>query len=128
MMRKEKRSTRRFKLALPVILMAEDPEESPRTVHTRDISSAGVLLHYDEEVHPGMVMELVVTLPEFTTQATPVQLRCVGRVVRVDRGRRNRMGVAVKIERHEFMRLRDKSDQGVLQDSNVRTTRAASSS
>ena len=27
MMRKEKRSARRFELALPVILMAEDPEE-----------------------------------------------------------------------------------------------------
>ena len=127
-MKKEKRSARRFELALPVILTAEDPGESPRTVHTRDISSAGVLLHYDEDVHPGMAMELVVTLPEFMTQATPVRLRCMGRVVRVDRGRRNRMGVAAKIERHEFMRLRDKPDQGALLHSNVRTTRAATSS
>ena len=129
MMRKEKRSARRFELALPVILLATDREKSTRTIHTRDISSAGVLLQYNEEVHAGMAMELVVTLPGFMTQATPVRLRCIGRVVRVDRDHRNRMGVvAVKIERHEFMRFRDKSDREALLHSNIRTTHAASSS
>ena len=121
----EKRRARRFGLALPVILTAADRKKAPRTIRTRDISSTGVLLQYDEEVHPGTVMELVVTMPESVTQTTPVQLRCIGRVVRVARAHRNRMDVAVKIERYEFMRVGDKPARRALLDRNGRTTQAA---
>ena len=114
MMKQEKRRARRFELNLPVILMVADRNQSPQTIRTRDISSTSVLLQYDEEVHPGTAMELVVTMPEFMTQATPVRLRCRGRVVRVNRGHRNRMGVAVKIERYEFMRFRNESAKKAL--------------
>ena len=109
MMSPEKRHARRFELALPVMLMPASKKKSPRTIQTRDISSTGVLLHCDEDVLPGTAMELVVTMPEHVTQATPVRLRCMGHVVRVHRGQRNRLGVAVKIDRYEFVRFQEKS-------------------
>ena len=121
----KKRRAHRFGLALPVILMAADRKKAPRTIRTRDISSTGVLLQYDGQVLPGTTMEMVVTMPESVTQTTPVQLRCIGRVVRVVRAHRNRMDVAVKIERYEFMRVGDKPARKALPHRNGRTTQAA---
>ncbi len=121
----EKRHARRFGLALPVVLMTGDRKKAPRTIRTRDISSTGVLLQYDEQVLPGTTMEMVLTMPESVTQTAPVQLRCMGRVVRVARARRNRMDVAVKIDRYEFMRVGDKPARKALLHRNGRTTQAA---
>lgn len=110
-MNEEKRRARRFDLALPVTLLSAGPKPAPLTLQSRDISSNGILLECDEEVLPGTTVELVVTLPEEVTQAAPVRLRCLGRVVRVDRGPEKRIGVAVTIERYEFMRLQNGSSK-----------------
>jgi len=103
----EKRRARRFELALPVTLMSAGEKESPLTVQSRDISSNGILLECDEELRLGTTLELMVTLPKEITQAAPVRLRCLGRVVRVDRKPQKRIGVAVTIDRYEFMRLQN---------------------
>ncbi len=103
----EKRRARRFELALPVTLMSAGEKESPLTVQSRDISSNGILLECDAELRLGTTLELLVTLPAEITQAAPVRLRCLGRVVRVDRKSEKRLSVAVTIERYEFMRLQN---------------------
>lgn len=106
-MNEEKRRARRFEMALPVTVMSVGQKQGSLAAQSRDISSSGIFIECDREIHPGTTMELVVNLPEEITQAAPVRLRCLGRVVRVDRGPRERMGMAVAIERYEFMRLQD---------------------
>jgi len=101
----EKRKARRFELALPVTLVAGAQEKVP--VQTRDISSSGMLLEFDAQLQPGSKVELEVTLPGEITQAGPVTVRCLGRVVRVDRG--SRTGVAVTISKYEFLRVGKKT-------------------
>ena len=99
----EKRRARRFELALPVTLIQRN-NLTPLEVRTRDISSSGIFLEFSETMRPGAKVEFVITLPSQITLTTPVRLRCLGRVVRVDRGEK-RTGVAVTIERYEFARL-----------------------
>ncbi len=102
-MNEEKRRARRFDLSLPVTVLAAGQKKPQWAIHTRDISSNGILLEFDENLTPGTRMELEITLPGEITQAGPVRVRCLGHVVRVNRG--DRTGVAVSIERYEFMRL-----------------------
>lgn len=113
-MHEEKRRARRFDLSLPVTMISSGAEKRPRVVQTKDISSSGIFLEFDEELRPGTKMEFVVTLPGEITQAGPVRLRCIGRVVRVDRGTPKRAGVAVSIERYEFLRLQNGSPKAEL--------------
>ena len=101
-MHEEKRRARRFGLALPVTVSASDKKFVPREVQTRDISSSGIFLDFDQELAKGSSMEVEITLPAEITQAGPVRVRCLGHVVRVNRGART--GVAVTIERYEFVR------------------------
>jgi hypothetical protein len=103
-MNEEKRRARRFDLTLPVQVTAVGERKSCRTVRTRDISSTGLFIEFDERVQTGTKVEMLVTLPKEITQVGAVQIRCVGRVVRVDYGSHDRMGVAVTIDRYEFAR------------------------
>lgn len=99
----EKRRARRFDLALPVTLVSVGEKDTGQTVRTKDISSSGIFLELDEKVQSGTKVEMVVCLPEEITQAGAVRLKCIGRIVRVDRADQ-RMGVAITIERYEFLR------------------------
>ncbi len=106
-MNEEKRRARRFGLNLPVMVSGAGMKESQREVQTRDISSNGIFLDFDEDLSPGSRMEVEITLPAEITQAGPVRVRCCGQVVRVYRG--NRMGVAVTIDKYEFLRQQERS-------------------
>lgn len=86
-------------MTIPVALaQTEEP------VRTRDISSTGVYLEMAESPQPGSRLEFLLTLPTEITLTGPVQIRCLGKVVRVDRGLDRRVGVAATIERYEFVR------------------------
>jgi hypothetical protein len=100
----ERRSSRRFNMRLPLVIRAESPS-GPREIRTesRDVSSRGVFFSFPGELEPGASLELVMTLPDEITLAGPVRVRCVGHVVRVDTSR-GETGVAVKIDRYEFLR------------------------
>lgn len=95
----EKRSTRRFSLELPVKLL--DQEHSV-TAQTRDVSSRGVYIYLDSEMAEGVALEFVMTLPTEITLSDPIRVRCSGRVLRVEKNG-DRQGVAVSIERYDFM-------------------------
>jgi len=104
----ERRRARRFDLSLPVTLLAaEETTGDKQTVRTKDISSTGMFIEFDENVQIGTKIELIVDLPQEITQAGTVRLSCTGRVVRIDRTKPSRPGVAVSIERYQFMRLSD---------------------
>ena len=100
----EKRRGRRFLMTLPLTLAStEEPVEEP--AQTRDVSSGGVYFEMGEAPEPGSRLEFVLTLPAEITlsSSSPVKVRCVGKVVRVERNP-GRVGVAATIERYEFLR------------------------
>jgi hypothetical protein len=72
---------------------------------SREVSSRGLYFNLPKELKSGAPVEIVMTLPHELTQAGPVRVRCLGRVLRSnpleDDGL---MGVAAAIERYEFMR------------------------
>lgn len=96
----EKRSTRRFSLELPVTLV--DSEHGITTAQTRDVSSRGVYIYLESEIAEGVPLEFVMTLPTEITLSDPIRVRCAGRVLRVENDG-DRQGVAVSIERYDFM-------------------------
>ena len=101
----DKRRARRFPMTLPVAVRAEEAIAEQATVSTRDISSSGVYFNFDSELQVGTTLEFVLTLPQETTRGIPVQLKCMGKVVRVDRSANaGSVGIAATIERYEFMR------------------------
>jgi hypothetical protein len=96
----EQRKTRRFTLRLPFSLTKAGRSRVSDAGFTRNISSGGVLFTADRELDVGGIIEYVITLIDESTP-NPVNLRCVGKVVRQDRG----VGaVAATVERYEFVR------------------------
>lgn len=84
----ELRSAVRFPLHLPVSVKSADQEHVGETA---DISAAGALLALDAELAPGSEIEFTLVMPaEMLGLAGPVQVRCLGRVVRttMEEGRR----------------------------------------
>ena len=99
----EKRRARRFLMALPLAMASpEEPVKQP--VQTRDVSSGGVYFEMAEAPEPGSRLDFVLSLPTEITHSSPVKVRCIGKVVRVDRSSEQRVGVAATIERYEFLR------------------------
>lgn len=99
----EKRRSRRFELSLPAKVVRVGQAPAQQRVETANISSTGVLLNYEADLHTGTNIEVEVDLPKEITNAGPIRIRCMGRVVRVSRG--TRTNVAVAIQRYEFMRV-----------------------
>ena len=101
----EKRRARRFPMTLPVAVKAEDLGKGELKVQTRDISSSGVYFEFASPLDVGTALEFVLTLPEEITKGSSVRIKCMGKVVRVDRLREgSHIGIAASIERYEFLR------------------------
>jgi hypothetical protein len=93
-------------MRLPVAVKVEETKEEQR-VETRDVSSSGVYFEFDSPLELGAPVEFLLTLPEPITKGSPVRIRCIGKVVRVDGGHHagvENVGVAATIERYEFVR------------------------
>jgi hypothetical protein len=98
----ELRSAVRFPLHLPVSVKSADQEH---VGETSDISAAGALIAMDAEFVPGSQIEFTLNMPvDMLGQAGPVQVRCIGRVVRtiVEDGRRC---TALIIDEYRFEKL-----------------------
>lgn len=100
----ERRAARRFDMRLP--LRITDPESPERELRSeaRDLSHRGVYFWFDRNLSPGSEFEFVLVLPSEITTTIPVQVRCVGKVIRSLPDRNGRIGVAARIERYEFLR------------------------
>jgi hypothetical protein len=103
----EKRSTRRFSLALPISVKFLDNGKRELSANTRDVSSRGVFMFLDTEIAVGAPIEFVMTLPPEITLSEPIRVRCTGKVLRVDVLGENKatqeQGVAVAIDKYDFM-------------------------
>jgi len=105
----EQRRTRRFKLQLPLEITRSGTERVTSSGLTKNISSNGVLFTAEREPDLGGPIEYVITLNQEGPQ--PVNLRCIGKVVRSQRLEGGRADipayqVAATLERYEFVRDR----------------------
>lgn len=99
----ERRTTRRYTMALPLAVRCAGPGGVvERAGKTRDVSYRGLYFFADAVVEPGTEIEFTLTLPREVTMATDVQIRCSGRVVRVEPHNGDR-GIAAQIEHYEFL-------------------------
>jgi hypothetical protein len=99
----ERRTSRRFTMALPLTLRSHDPSAPAETqAETRDVSFRGLYFWTKEELQTGGAIEFVLTLPKEVTMTRDVNIHCFGRVIRVEPQNKAR-GVAARIERYEFL-------------------------
>jgi hypothetical protein len=98
----EKRTTRRFSLDLPISVKFLNNGQQELTGHTRDVSSRGVFMYLETEISAGAPIEFVMTLPPEITLADPIRVRCMGKILRVDKAAQGQ-GVAVAIEKYDFV-------------------------
>jgi len=97
----EKRKRDRYFIDVPVklLLSAEDSEQETLTVHTKNISSEGVLLSTDTVLSQGSKVKMEMVLPvnkllEMIGEQKKVLVRVNGKVIRT-----GDEGMAVKFDR-----------------------------
>jgi hypothetical protein len=100
----EKRATRRFALRLPLSVNCSEETVSEKAAQTRDVSARGICFYVDSSVEAGSAIEFTLTLPPEITLTESIQVRCKGKVVRVDGpGVDNKVAVAAVIDEYEFL-------------------------
>jgi hypothetical protein len=104
----EQRRTKRFDLHLPVEIVRAGAERISRFGRTRNISSGGVLFTASSRMEIGSAVEYIVTLAGGGGGTSTVNLRCMGKVLRLESPQsetvENNFTVAVSLERYEFLR------------------------
>ncbi|MGO9642456.1 MAG: PilZ domain-containing protein [Candidatus Acidiferrales bacterium] len=99
----ERRASRRFSMALPLLVRPSTSEgELERSGRTRDVSFRGLYFTIDTRYEAGSSIELVLTLPKEITMAGDVHIRCFAQVVRVE-PLNGHCGIAARIDRYEFL-------------------------
>jgi hypothetical protein len=103
----EQRKTRRFTLQLPVALTRAGDRRLSDAGFTKNISSCGVLFTAARELDVGWSIEYIITLNGESRY--PVNLKCVGKVVRQMQmnekaGAAAQPIIAATLERYEFVR------------------------
>ena len=99
----ERRSARRFNMALPLMLRHSSPQGTiEQRGRTRDVSFRGLYFLVEARFEPGSEIEFVLTLPKEITLASDVHIRCFGQVLRVEE-QNGTKGVAARIDRYEFL-------------------------
>jgi hypothetical protein len=98
----EKRATRRFSLHLPIALQLGNGGGDLH-LRTRDVSARGVCFYIDTPLPEGTDIHFTLTLPPEVTLTESISMRCIGRVIRVDKNAGQGTSVAAIIERYEFL-------------------------
>lgn len=96
----EKRTTRRFPLALPVAVRVKTKDEF--VSETKNVSARGVFFYLESAPDEGSELEFTLTLPPEITLTEALRIHCSGRVVRVDRGAGDRVGIAAAIDKYDL--------------------------
>lgn len=99
----ERREARRFNMSLPMRVLPSRGNQPELNAHTRDVSYRGLYFLTDTRFEIGAEIEFVITLPKQISQTGEVNIRCHGEIVRVEKDGGDRMGIAAKIQRYEFV-------------------------
>jgi hypothetical protein len=102
----DRREARRFVMTLPVKVLAHDAQSPELKAHTRDVSYRSLYFLTDARFENGSEIDFVLTLPQQVISAGDVNIRCHGRVVRVETSDNGKTGIAAKIEKYEFVPVR----------------------
>jgi hypothetical protein len=97
----EQRRMLRYRMVLPLHILELDGERVNWAVRTRDISLGGVSFLTQKELKLGSAVVYLITL---STGNPPVQIRCVGKVLRCEKTDGRRCEVAFGMERYTFVR------------------------
>src|SRR2546423_4369291 len=101
---REKRSTRRFALRLPVSVTYADNGSQEKAAQTRDVSARGICFYVDSAIAAGSAIEFTLVLPPEITLTESIRVRCKGKVVRVDNSSADdKVAVAPAIVENAFL-------------------------
>ena len=101
----ERRRAHRFELQPPVIIRWRDGNEVREAqAVSEDVSSNGIYVVMREAIREGTPVELEMTLPNEITLAGLVRVRCFGHIQRCELKEGSNAGMAVAIEKYEFLR------------------------
>jgi len=98
----ERRTSRRFTMALPLTVRSAGPSGNEWRGQTRDVSFRGLYFLIEADFTPGSPIEFILTLPREITMAGDVNIRCFAQIVRVE-PHNGKRGVAARIDRYEFL-------------------------
>jgi len=102
----DRREARRFAMTLPVKVLARDAESPELKAQTRDVSYRGLYFLTEARFEYGNEIDFVITLPQQVISAGDVNIRCHGKVVRVEPTENGKTGIAARIEKYEFVPIR----------------------
>jgi hypothetical protein len=104
----DRRTAPRYLLSLPIaVRVAQEAEPVAGIIH--DISVRGIYLTMDQELAPGTILDISLTLPAEMTEGTEVFVCAQGRVVRVEvESDAGRIGVAIVIDKYEIVRAKSR--------------------
>lgn len=93
-------------MTLPVRVLARDASGPELKAHTRDVSYRGLYFLTEARLEDGSEIDFILTLPQQMITAGDVNIRCHGRVVRIETDENGKTGIAAKIEKYEFVPIR----------------------
>jgi hypothetical protein len=99
----DRREARRFSMSLPMRVLPREADEKELRANTRDVSYRGLYFLSEAKFDVGSPIDFILKLPEPVSATGVVDIRCSGKIVRVEAGTNGTMGVAAKIERYEFL-------------------------
>ena len=102
----DRREARRFSMNLPVRVLLNDANGPELKANTRDVSYRGLYFVAEAPFEKGNEIDFILTLPAQIISAGDVNIRCHGRIVRVQAEDQGRTGIAAKIEKYEFIPAR----------------------
>lgn len=97
----EKRAMQRFPFQLPIALRKNGDFVR---LFTNNVSARGICFQCKASLAEGEAIHFTMTLPREITLTEAIEVRCVARVIRVDRSvPTENASVAAVIERYEFL-------------------------
>ena len=93
-------------MTLPVRVLARDTSGPELKAQTRDVSYRGLYFLTEARFEDGSEIDFILTLPQQMITAGDVNIRCHGRVVRIETDENGKTGIAAKIEKYEFVPVR----------------------
>jgi hypothetical protein len=105
----DQRKAKRFDLRLPVEVVRKSFQPVSSIGETKNLSAGGVLFSATVDMEVGDSLEYIITFPSHSINGGSVNLRCLGKVVRLDRSGPGANGgssllVGATLERYEFVR------------------------
>lgn len=91
-------------MALPMKVRVKAQVAPLIETSTRDISARGIYFRLAGGFELGTELECEVILPPELCQGNSIQVKCRGRIVRVERQEEGEIGVAATIDDYEFVK------------------------